>query len=708
MATQKIIRGIVCFIWIVTGNIQAQTIQMSSRLDNDLYLLLKQEGISVKRFDTPEEVIQNANRGDAVIITATDYPHQPVNISNSLYQKAKEKKLRLYVEFVNEYPGIKIEKDFYRGKLERGVVSSKFFIPKMPEMSLLGLNDCHIYKADVKKPLITYARVAGFDMAQYGLTDTDVYPLLFMDGNTFVALTCLTNFKTARYAPNNSWKTLWERLLSQLTGKRDIVLSTWTFDPQPMYGPADELPAGARKNAIRKGVEWLYEGRFLIHPSWNAIALERQGDGTSPFGPPVGHDKLYGDGCHGVLEGHASNIYYDGSEQYRYWLRNDVQGEVAFLLASAANLLNNNRYGTTSEKLIDYMLYEAEFRKGPRADKNSASYGLLGWSNTHPYVFYNDDNARSILGVIGASSLLDNQRWNKFVVECILANLRTCSQQGFQGGRIEEPQVLANGWKYYHTRDYVNPHPHFESWMWACYLWLYNKTQYPMLLDKAKSAIRITMEAYPDKWGWTNGIQQERARMILPLAWLVRVEDTPEHRKWLDTIVQELLKNQVSCGAIREELGSGQGMFGNTKSNKEYGLHEAPLIAKNGDPVADMLYTTNFAFFALHEAACATGDKEYGEAVKKMSDFLVRIQVKSERHKDLDGAWMRAFDYNRWDYWASNADAGWGAWSTLTGWIQSWIVSTQVLMEKNQSFWDATANMDVSNQMKDALWMLEN
>lgn len=41
-------------------------------------------------------------------------------------------------------------------------------------------------------------------------------------------------------------------------------------------------------------------------------------------------NKLIGNGSEGVLEGHASRIYYDGTEQYRYWLRNDVQGEVSF------------------------------------------------------------------------------------------------------------------------------------------------------------------------------------------------------------------------------------------------------------------------------------------------------------------------------------------------------------------------------------------
>lgn len=702
----KIIGAILILFSSIAVN--SQTLYMACNNDNDLYrLLLKEKNVAVKRFDTPLDAVENASKGSGVIITSPDYPYSPVCLNDNIYQEAKKKKLKIYVEFISNYPGFSIEDSVYVGKLERGVISSDFFLPELKEMDLLGLNDCHIYKAKIDKPLISFAKVAGFDVAQYGLSDTEVFPLLFKDHDNLIALSCLSNFKTARYAPNDSWKAVWNKILIWLTGKKKITLEHWDSDPQPTYNPTEILPQDARINAIQKGAEWIYKGKFLVHPSWKSLAQKYQGDGTYPFGPPVNQKNLVGNGSDGVLEGHASNIYFDGTEQYRYWMRNDVQGEVSFLLASAANLLNNEKYAQTSEHLMDYMFYEADFRKNAKANRDSASYGLLGWANTHPYVFYNDDNARSILGVIGASALLKNERWNQFIVECILANLRTCSKQGFQGGRIEEPEVLAKGWKYFNERDYINPHPHFESWMWACYLWLYDKTGYKPLLDKAKTAIRITMEAYPDKWAWTNGIQQERARMILPLAWLVRVEDTEEHRKWLDMVVKKLLENQVECGAIREELGSGTGMFGSAHSNKEYGLTEAPLIARNGDPVADMLYTTNFAFFALNEAACATGNKNYQEAVEKLSDFLIRIQSKSDKHPDLDGAWMRAFDYNRWDYWASNADAGWGAWSTLTGWIQSWIVGTQVLLEKEQSYWDVTKHLNVQKEFKDALWMLE-
>lgn len=37
-----------------------------------------------------------------------------------------------------------------------------------------------------------------------------------------------------------------------------------------------------------------------------------------------------------------------------------------------------------------------------------------------------------------------------------------------------------------------------------------------------------------------------------------------------------------------------------------------------------------------------------------------------------------------------------GVWSTLTGWIQSWIVGTQFVLEEDSSLWDIANQKDVS------------
>ena len=97
--------------------------------------------------------------------------------------------------------------------------------------------------------------------------------------------------------------------------------------------------------------------------------------------------------------------------------------------------------------------------------------------------------------------------------------------------------------------------PHYEAWTWSSYLWLYDKTGWKPLLDKTRNAITMMMKAYPEEWRWTNGIQQERGRMLLPLAWLIRIDDRPEYREWLKQIATDIEKCQDESGAIREELG---------------------------------------------------------------------------------------------------------------------------------------------------------
>lgn len=677
--------------------------------NNDLYATLEANSVEMVIAASLPEALSMAARGQGIIVTAEGYPFAKTKVSESDWRTASRKNVRVFIEFPDiDRPGLKGE--VRQMHLERGVVTSDFFGKELPEMSVLGINGAHVIKMENGRPIMSMAKVAGFDTACFGLENTETFPILFIEGNFMIAATSVSNFITARFAPHDSWKTVIGSIVGWVLGT-DSHMENFAFDPVPAWSENEALPASARTESIINGTEWLWNANLFIHPTWARDYISQYQTASNPnhfFGPPVSDEMLQGDGNFGIMEGHASEINYDGTQQYRYFIRADVQGEAAMLLAASGNLTGNELYMRTSENLLDYLFYTSDFRAGDMNDRNSPVFGFIGWANTHLGAFFNDDNARCILGAIGASSYLPSQRWNSFIVENILANYRISSRQGFQGGSLLAPDIIGNGIRYYSDRDFVYPSPHFESWMWACYIWLYARTGYKPLLDKAKTAIKTMMDLYPSGWYAQNGTQQQRARMILPLAWLVRAEDTPEHRKWLDTMVKAVLEYQDESGAIREEIGlaSQDSHKLLISSNDDYGKNEAALIAENGDPVADMLYTCNFLFFALNEAAHATGDEEYFAALESLSDFLTRIQVKSSRHKDVDGAWFRAFDYDRWDYWASNADDGWGAWCTLAGWIQSWIVTTQVMLEQGTSYWDRTSCMDVSKEFAESKWML--
>jgi len=209
----------------------------------------------------------------------------------------------------------------------------------------------------------------------------------------------------------------------------------------------------------------------------------------------------------------------------------------------------------------------------------------------------------------------------------------------------------------------------------------------------------MTMKAYPGQWRWRDNL--ERAHMLLCLAWLVRVEDSPEHREWLTRVAGDLLAWQQPTGAIRERLLTFKGgHYRAPQCNEEYGTGETPLLQQDGDPVTDQLYTTGFALLGLHEAVGATGDPTLKRAEDKLAEYLCRIQTRSKKLPYLNGTWFRAFDDRRWEAWASSADMGWGAWSIESGWGQAWTAALLALREQRASVWDFTAKTRVGEHFE--------
>lgn len=673
---------------------------------------LASSGENVKTVTTVAEAIKAARKGSGVIVTAPSYPSEQAAITASDYAAFAAKKIRLFVEYPAVLPDGKTPEIFTAG-LERGVVVGS--IPGIKPLGILGINGCKAVRAEASAPIAVIGKVAGFDDAVFGIDDVETLPLLYESGGVLVATTSFSNAFVGRYGPSDHWKAVTDWIIGWILAKPSFCSAFFPMDPYPAYTKDQDLPLDAKKKAVVKAADWLWGANLFIDASWEKKMMnfyweQRKLNNPFPyFGPAITASMLQGDGSRGIMEGHASSIDAAGGQTYRYFLRADVQGETPFLLSAAGKLSSDPKYDAYAARMLDYLFETSMFRTGCYNDKSSPNYGMIGWCHTKPEVLYNDDNARCVLGAIGASALMGNQKWNRYIVENILVNLRVASTQGFVEGHITSRLLEKNGLDYYSERpDFVFASPHYGAWMWAAYLWLYDKTGYEPLLTKAKAAISYMMKVYPD-WKTQNGMQQERARMILPLAWLVRVEDTPQTRAWLDTAVSNFLEFQEDCGAIREQMGSREQDHKkmNVYSNAEYGKGEAPLIARNGEKVADMLYTVNFGFFALNEAFAATGNPKYREAVEKMADFLVRIQARSFAHPDLDGAWFRVFDYGRWEYWASNSDFGWGPWCTLCGWIQTWIGATEYMVDSSTNYWDITRGLDMKEAFAQSRWIME-
>ncbi len=668
---------------------------------NDLYLALKAE--HPQRFDTPAAAIAAAAAGSAVLLLADGYPGKTLSVDDGMLARARDKNLRLFLEFPTAVPGFEFG-PVRNTVWERLVVSSDFFAPALPRMRIVTANDCHFLPVtNAVKADLMVARVAGYDTAIYGLPKTNAFPILFElpDKSLLVATTKLSDFVTGRFAPAPDWKTIWEGILSRLSPGHTFLL-----EYQPVvaaaFTPQDKLPRGFERHAFSEAAAWFTNAHLLVPAGekekvWQALATN--GENAAP----PGLDAPQGDGSFGILEGYASGILWDGNQPRRLPLRADCNAESAMVLALDSRINHSKRNAMIASNLLDFVYFNSGMCRGVRDDPKHPAFGLIGWGDVAPawlVANYGDDNARTMLATVLAGSALKDNRWDERVMRALLANLRTTGKLGFRGDRIDIPALEQNGWKAYYDGEPVSYSPHFEAYLWACYLWAYHQTGYQPFLTRGRTAIEMTMKAYPDKWRWQDNL--ERAHMLLCLAWLVRVDDTAAHREWLTQVTDDLLKYQQSSGAIHERLAHPHGgsHYQVPQSNEEYGTVETPLLQRDGDPVSDQLYTGGFALLGLHEAVGATHDAKLKRAEDKLAEYLCRIQTRSAKYPYLNGTWFRAFDDRRWEAWASSADAGWGAWSLESGWAQAWTAATLALREQKTTYWDFTAGSGVRDHCK--------
>ena len=693
-------------------------------VDNDLYRVMTAEGTAYPRLASASQAVQAAPDGAGVLILADRYPSETTEIAPAVLEQAARKRVRLYVEYPTAIPGLEFEKP-RQPHWERTVVASDAFGAELVKLRILQIHDCHFLPVKSSGAHLVSARVAGYDKAVYGLPE-ETWPLLFEHprGDILIATTKLSQFVSARYAPMRAWGPVWKMILGWLSPGSRVPDLRWTPTVRPSFARDESLPVDVERRACRRGVKW-FEG-FLVDASWKDELARPAKIGYGPVDPKQGTNRPIGNGRHGILEGHISKVFADGSQPMRWLLRGDCNAESGMALALGGLLDDDPRLRAVAANIMDFVYFDSDLYRG---DPDSPTFGLLGWYShgRGPDVFWGNDGSKAIVGSLTAAAALgaqeqqsrlslrestsvrgansdylpksffpgsmESERWDERILTSILANFRTTGPLGFRDGLpITADQLEKRGWQYFARRRTIAAWPQREGWAWACYLWLYDKTRYKPLLEQPRKALRLTMERYPDRWGYAlHEMQMERGRILLPLAWLVRVDDTPEHRQWLRRIVDDMLARQDASGAIQEQLRAKS-----HKSNEEYGTGEVSILHEDGDPCADVFYSVPPALIGLVEAAAATGDPKYARAADKVAEFLVRIQVRSDAHSRLDGGWFRAFDFKQWDYWGANGDSGWGAWSSETGWVQSHIVAALAMRQRKTSLWQFTASSKIA------------
>ena len=667
----------------------------------------------VKLCRSLDEAVALKNDVKGVMILADGYPEGKTRVTPEQAEALLSSEVRIYIEYPenNDALGITGYGDEKAMENARGVVVDPDKL-QTPLYSLLYVNGAlfptkpfdpaKVGAEDVNAWLVA-AKVAGYDVAEYALKDATPYVLLEENGRVLIAATKFSQWISARYAPYERYQKFWASVLTWLNHDDPAPVMTY----KPAVSPARAKNAALSKedyiDAARRSSDWFFNTGFLLSDTDEKAygALRESRDYSL-------HVDDTCDGRSGVIETFSSGTRFnpDGSQKIRFLKRADCNGEVAGALALAYRSTGNERYRDAAYNLVNWLLRESSLSGGPRADAKSPQYGFLDWDDgpATPEQYYGDDNARAILGLIEAISVLgkDGEQFQQRLLEIIIANFRTTGVNGFRGNNIHASALETNGWRYFYDREIANFAPHFEAMLWACYLWAYEHTGWEPLLQRTKTGIALTMDAYEkDQWRWTNGLQQERAKMILPLAWLVRLEPTEQHEQWLRQMIGDVMTFQDETGGIQERLGKGQGLFGSFKSNPAYGGAEGPIIQNNGDPCVDNLYTQPFAFLGLTEAARATSNdanrKEYETYLRKLTDFVVRTQQVSDVYPEFDGVWFRGFDYDKWETYGSDGDLEWGVWTTESGWTEAWLNGCVSLRVLDVCVWELSESMDMTD-----------
>ena len=188
----------------------------------------------------------------------------------------------------------------------------------------------------------------------------------------------------------------------------------------------------------------------------------------------------------------------------------------------------------------------------------------------------------------------------------------------------------------------------------------YKATGEKRYYEVAKKGLTTLMKIYPETVRETSETE-ELCRRILPLAVLYGISGEREHYDWLCRVTDDLLAfRHTSGGYVEWDTGY------TAKCSRNH-TGECALLANNGDPVADLLYSNNWLPLGFSYAYMVTREERFYELWRGIASFMLSCQIHSA-DKLLDGAWTRAFDLEAWESHGVPHDIGWAPCCIETGW----------------------------------------
>ena len=459
---------------------------------------------------------------------------------------------------------------------------------------------------------------------------------MWKEQNLIVTAFRLCNFRRARLAPRRSFESLVAAIIRFLVGENvavDFQPPVCNYEKQTVKGVSDT------KRAIQRGLDWFYNAQMLID-----------------------------NGKGGAWEGFAHHISaQDGVQKRRSYVRADCTAEVAGAFMFDGLLSNNEKTRLVGEEMFAFVFDYLQVKDGEHK-------GMLRWTETGWEVCYQDDAARVILAPLLRQHFDGTVPHFDEICSCLDFLADTTSPEGVRVARTDLCRLNDAMRERIATPGSGLPSAHYNAYYHAVLLLAYRAGGDKRYLEIAERGLGHLMSLYPDTRR-EQSETEETCRLLFPLAVLYEITGKQEHYEWLCRVMEYLDAHRDSCGAVPEWDTDYKASCARNQAG------ECALLANNGDPVVDLLYSNNWLPLGYAYAYLATGEQRFYTAWCEIASFLLSCQISSE-DKLLDGAWTRAFDLENWESHGVPHDVGWAPCCIETGWTMGEILMGLQFMEQ--------------------------
>lgn len=488
-------------------------------------------------------------------------------------------------------------------------------------------NDCIQYgrMVDTGRPILTYKDyVCAHSNVKISEDEhmEGTFALWWCDDATLVSSIRLANFHRARFGPRKRWQSLISGIISFLAGEK---MSLNFPPPVYSYHETDIASFSDSEKVISLGIDWIEKSETLKN-----------------------------DGNGGAREGFSNKISAkSGVHSRNDNIRADCTNEIGGALMLHSIIQKNEKSRKYANALFDFTFENFQIKCGEHK-------GMLRWSEAGWYDCYQDDVARATIPLLLCQFFDEEVPHFEDIKRALDYLAATTAGDGIRVPCTQIGNMSADFIKKITGESAAEPCAHFNAFYHAALLLAYRICGKEKYLDLATRGITTLMSRYPQTRRETSETE-EYCRLVFPLAALYGITGKAEHYAWLSRVTDDLQKFKHRSGGYAEwDTGYKAGCSRNHNG-------ECALLADNGDPVADLLYSNNWLPMGFAYAYYVTGEERFYSLWCGIASFLASAQMHSEL-PHLDGAWARAFDMDTRENCGMPHDKGWGPHCIESGW----------------------------------------